>query len=465
MPRVSLFAQDEWTPVSGLRVLVGARWDIERPPVDEVTLNERWLLLTGIRADTNLTRKGRISPRVEIEWQPDAAGKWALRAGAGVWSNGYDPAIVGEVLANDGVVNVRRGFTTLGNTTGTDGATSLSLVTLGYQGPRSNRVTAQISNTPIPGVEVSLGGTYRRTELLPRRTDLNRVPTAVTTDQDGRPLFGELQQSGSLLGAATESNRRFSDFDVVSAIGIDGWSDYKAIEGAIDAQISNRLSLQARYTYSQTEDNWFQARRGVTASSISPFDDTDNDWTEGVSDFDVPMRAMLGAELALPFPGDLHIAGLFRLRSGHTFTPGYRTGVDANADGAFGNDPAFLTDDVSGFNTLSGAWPCLREQLNSFAARNSCRTEDVKSLSLRVSWGWSNASGRRADLILDALNVIGSGGDEVDEALYLVDANRQLQRATDGSVIVPLLTNPNFGKPLLSTRRDRALRVGVRVTY
>jgi hypothetical protein len=482
LPRYGLFLQDTWSLAPRFRLLLGARWDVDVPPVEELRPDTLWFALSGIRADTGFTRRGRVSPRLELEWLPDQAGRWSLRASGGIWESAMDPAIVGEVLTNDGSIDVVRSFGTFTgwpDANAGSGLPGLSLVSTAYQGPRSRRAAIQISHAVKSGFTIQLGGTYRRTELLPRRTDLNLLPRAAFRDQYGRPIYGTLRQQGELLAVEPGSNRRFAEFDVVSALGVDGWSDYRALHAAVQARLSNRLAIEARYTRSKTEDNWLTARQGHPASAVSPLPAElqvpctgncagpsigFNDWTEGVSDFDLPNRAVVGAELTLPVLNGLRLAALYRYQSGYPFTAGFSPGVDANGDGSFSNDPAFIDDQIAGFDEVADRWPCLRDQSDVTIARNSCRGPAQSLLDARVALSLINSPTRSAELTVDGFNLISSGADELDRALYLIDASRTLSTAGT-TVTIPLTVNPQFGEPLQRIGAGRAVRVGLRVKF
>lgn len=468
LPRYGGFLQDEWSVGSRFRLLIGARLDLDEPPADDVKHNAEWFRLTGVRADSVLSRKVRFSPRLEFEWRPEE--RWALRGSGGVWDAPLDPNLVGEVLANDGRITVQRGFATFNDWPQADVGTSrptLTLPAVAFQGPVSTRAGLQISRGLASGVELVLGGIYRRTEMLPRRSDLNRSIDPGAHDQYGRAVYGTLQQRGSLLAAASGSNRRFTEFDVVSALDVDGWSEYRGLEASLNARLLSGLQVQARYTYSKTEDNWFMAREGGGVAALSPLGETGSvDWTEGRSDFDVPQRALLGAELALPALRGVRLAALYRYRSGYPFTPGFHAGVDANGDGSLNNDPAAVDAQSAGFTELAARWPCLAEQAGTFAQRNSCRAESASFLDARVAVGLFGSNGRKAELVFDALNLVATGGAEVDRALYLVDTQRLLSvNSASGQVSVPLIINPQFGAPLMRASASRTLRIGLRVSY
>ena len=82
IPRYGLFLQDEWSLGSRIRLLLGARWDLDRPPTRDIEANLDWFRLTGLRPDTSVSRRGRLSPRLEFEWRPEA--RWSLRASGGI---------------------------------------------------------------------------------------------------------------------------------------------------------------------------------------------------------------------------------------------------------------------------------------------------------------------------------------------------------------------------------------------
>jgi len=468
LPRYGVFVQDEMSLASRFRLLLGARWDMDVLPLDDVNPHVEWFRLTGMLSDSAPSRHGRLSPRLEFEWRPDVAGRWSVRGAGGVWDAPSDPLLFGELLANDGRTRMYRSYGAFAdwpNSSTQEGVPSLTILAPGFQGARSTRGALQISHRLSSAVELQFGGVLRRTEKLPRRIDLNRAAEPAGTDQYGRELYGSLAKQGAMITAEPGSNRRFAGFDVVSSINVDGWSEHQAFNVALNAQVASAWTLEARYTFSRTRDNWFMAREAAGTSAILPFDaDERGDWTEATSDFDIPHRGLVGAEVRLPYLRGVRLAGLFRFQSGQPFTPGFRDGVDANADGSLRNDPAFLDSGVDGFGQLASNWDCIRENAGSFAPRNACRAGSASFLDARIAIGLFGSDNSRAELILDALNVISRGAAVPDHALYLVDATRPLEHA--GTVTtVPLVVNPNFGAPLVRTTPGRMFRIGLSLKY
>src|SRR5690606_15009941 len=97
---------------------------------------------------------------------------------------------------------------------------------------------------------------------------------------------------------------------------------YWGVSVALEHRASGTLGLFGRYTFSRTNDNWLGAYGGGPEAEISPFPrgSSAGEWADGRSDFDVPHRLALGAELEL---GRLRLAGVYRFRSGDPFTPGF----------------------------------------------------------------------------------------------------------------------------------------------
>ena len=157
---------------------------------------------------------------------------------------------------------------------------------------------------------------------------------------------------------------------------------------------------------------------------------------------------------------------MLQFRSGLPFTPGFRDGVDVNGDGAWGNDPAFVSDSVSGASALLGKWSCLRQQVGSFAARNSCRGPAVTSLDARFVMRLFTFASGPAELVVDGVDLVTLNEGVADRALYLVDPTKTIStNAATGVVTVPLVANPNFGKLLVRRSPGATVRAGLRFTF
>ena len=466
------FLQDSWSPVGGLGLLFGVRFERPSWPTGGVAADAQWQSLSGVSNTVVPALKTRTSPRFSFTWSAGPHSAWLLRGDAGLFSEDADPSVLAEVLTHDGSAEFRRGLGTLGTWPGAPDSTVapvtgqvLTILNPSYTPPRTGRASASIARALGSGASLQLAGLYRHTDYLLQRSDLNLAPAPEWHDQFGRPVYGTLQQFGSMLMVTPGSNRRFGEFDRVWALDPTGYSDYWGLTVSLERVREQGLSLWASYTYSRTTDNTPGLLGTVPDAQLSPFPSGAGtpDWRDGRSDLDVPHRAVAGAEWSL---GIVRLAGLARYQSGEPFTPGFRDGVDANGDGSSGNDPAFVSSAVPGTPAVLARWACLRQQVGRFAGRNSCRGPAIMGVDARLVMRLFTVSGAPAELVVDGLNLVTTNEGIVDRALYLVDPTRSMvANPATGIVTVPLVANPNFGKLLVKRSPSALVRAGLRFNF
>jgi hypothetical protein len=468
-PQVAAFVEDRWAAAPSLDLIGGMRVDWQQLPTEEVTRNDSLLDATGLSTTTLPGNLKRFAPRVGLRWDVGGQGAWVVRAAAGWYHGAADPGVLAELITGDGSVRGRRGFGLLGAWPDLPDSTAAPVVgprftLLGpdFATPRSTRVSFGVSRA-LGSAALHILGHYRHTDFLARRADLNRLAAPSGSDQYGRPLYGTLVQQGSLL--AGQGNRRFTTFDRIWALNADGFSNYYGVTVALQREALHGPRFLVSYSYSRTSDNWLSGQGGAAAGQLNPFPEglSGADWADGRSDFDVPHRLVVGAEVRIPGPFTPVLSGLFRYESGLPFTPGFRPGVDANGDGA-DNDPAFVDDALAGVTALVDAWDCLRTQVGEFVRRNSCREPGRSRLDLRLTLSPFRLGQTPVQLVIDGLNVVEADGGLRDHALYLVDRTGTLTtNASTGVVTVPLIANPAFGDLLARRSSGRAVRLGLRV--
>jgi hypothetical protein len=469
---VGWFAQDRWVAAPGAEIVLGVRMDWERADRGALLRNEQLFEAAGIATDSIKGTTIKVSPRVGFTWDLGNKHTWVVRATGGTYHGVVPSGAFAEAVAQSGAHELRYGSGPLGqwpdapdSVAASLGGTVLAVLPHGFTAPRSTKATLGISGPLGGGAKLHLGVSYRHTRSLVRRRDLNRVPGLTGRDQYGRPLYGTLEQHGGALVAVPGSGRRLDDFSVVSALNQDGVSDYFGVAARAEKHVGRRLRFWAAYSISRTTDNVPGMALGPDAQ-LSPFPDSLNgvEWEEGVSDFDAPRRVVLGLELNLPA---FRLAAFLGARSGRPFTPGFRDGVDANADGSWHNDPAFIDNQVPGFSELAAEWDCLRTQAGTFAERNSCRGPSLRTLDLRLALGpFRLGPGLPIEVVLDAMNLLDAEYADVDRALYLVDPTATLTTdPASGTVTVPLVVNQDFGTPVRRYGAGRYLRIGIRVNY
>ena len=462
------FIQDRWRPVPGLELIAGLRVMNERLPTSLGVRNAVWHALTGLRNDSIEESITQISPRADLRWDVRNRGRWLVRAGFGVHHDDVAPELLAELITHDGGVRARRALGDIGawpaipdSTVAPVQGPLLALFGPDFAPPRSTRASFGISRLGATSVHVS--GSYRHTDFLPSRRDLNLASVPTAHDQYGRPVFGELEQHGALIGATPGSNRRFTGFDVVSALESTAFSDYWGATVLLERRLGEHVRFAASYTFSRTRDNWLIDASGSPELAPRLTDSSaDAQWNEGTSDFDAPHRLSVVGEFELPLPLRPMLGVNYRARSAQPFTPGFRSGVDANGDYA-SNDPAFIDDGIEGMDVLLDRWECLREGAGEFAERNSCRGDALHFLDLRVGFE-TRLAGASARVFADVLNLLEQDIATPDAALYLIDSDRALEvDAATGTVDVPLVVNPSFGEPVRPLSTGRVYRIGIEV--
>ena len=457
------FLQDRWTAAPGLTVVGGVRLLLDKAPLN-LPVDVALATATGIVPDSFASRHTYTSPRLGFEWDVGERHTWFVRANAGWFRSSFETSLASELLTRNGSTTYRRAVGSLvpwpipDSTSAAPGDEALTLLGPTFEPPHTGLMDLGISGA-IGKSTLHLSATYRHTDFLPRRVDLNRLPARAGVDQYGRPLWGTLVQDGALLSADPATNRRFDNYDVIAAVNADGYSDYVGLGAALEGG-GRVVQYLVGYQWSRTTDNWPLTQGGRPQDGLSPFPGglAGLDWLDGRSDLDIPHR--LDVALGLTF-GRVQVAGFYTLRSGLPFTPGFPDGVDANADGSSRNDPAFIDDQMVGVSDLFGAWDCLRQNAGRFAARNSCRGPAVSSLDARLTIGPFGA-GAPIRIVFEALDLVEPNNGLVDRALYRVDPAGTVSTA-GGMTTVPLMVNPDFGKPLRRTGFGRMLRVGVRI--
>jgi hypothetical protein len=445
----------------GLSASVGVRVDHEMLPSSEASLSTEWQQASGLRNDEYPASFFQVGGAATLSWDPSLDGETVVTASAALHYGDVDPTALAELFSQDGdATSTQFAGAGLAWPDGTvAGGTPQPMLTLlgpDARPPRTARGGVGITRHLPGGWSLHADGAYRHTDFLLRRRNLNRAVAPQADDPYGRDVFGSLVQDGLLVTATDADARQFGAFNEVWELDADGWSEYWGLTAGLE-YVRGATTLYASYTRSETTDNWIGGSEGFVDAQLSPGLADDESWAEGTSDFDVPDRVVVGGTTSM---SRFTLSAVYRFRSGAPFTPRYRAGVDANGDGSFRNDVAFVDDALVG--SIPDLDACISDQRGAFAARNSCRGPSAHTLDLRIGFRLSQLMGRDVSLLLDGLNLIEAEEGVIDDALLLVDPSGTITSA-GGVVTIPLTANPDFGSLLYSTSRGRMLRVGLRI--
>ncbi|MEZ4414473.1 MAG: carboxypeptidase-like regulatory domain-containing protein [Gemmatimonadota bacterium] len=465
MVRFVGFAQDHWAVAPGFDITFGVQTTTQQLPESRWNTGLVWDSLTALGSDSVSSLSG-LGTRFGFLWDVAQDGVTVLRGSVGLSMAPVDPTDIYQLLVGDGRTVVEQAVAGLDDWPSAPSpadvysARRVALLGPNLRMPRTARGSVGFSRSVGSGTSLHLGGVFRRTEFLQRMADANTALASGGTDQFGRPLYGPLAQTGSLLRSRASLNRRFPSVERAVAINSDGWSLYSAATIAVDRHTANS-DFFGSYTYSKTEDNLIGARDGSFDAMVDPgLIEGSDPWAEGRSDFDVPHRLVAGVGLRLPFLEGGTLSALYRFRSGDPFTPGFRPGVDANADGADRNDPAFAGGPETG-GALS-EFGCTAATSGRPFERNACRGPAVQGLDVRLRVAAFRVGNQVAELTLDALNLIEAETGVRDAALYLVDETQTLSQI-GAETVVPLTANAGFGDVLLRRDAGRYFRIGLRI--
>jgi hypothetical protein len=466
----SLGIQDSWQASPRLQLIAGARFESQKFSKDTISQNVAW----GSNAGVNTTlrpkdpARGRIGPRGGIVWSSDPTGKTVFRLDVGGVPVHLDPGALAEAMQNNGSVTVRRATGALpwpnlaGASLPAVVGPTLTFFNANVKSPQAFKGDVSLTQRLGEALSLTIRAGYDHVDYLLRRADLNLIQAPLSTSSDGRPIYGVLEQYGGLVTPAVGTNRRFRNFDMAYMLSSSGFSDYTEFGLSLDRRVSRGLSLSASYTWSRSRDNLIGQMSNDVADQLSPFPGTTGhgSWDEGRSDFDVPNRLAAMAEYATR---DVSLSARFRYRSGLPFTPGFARGVDANGDGAVGNDPAPLGADIPGMPALTAANACMTSGNSLVAERNSCRDPAVKSLDLHLGFTLPIGGAHPVSLLVDAFNVVSTDIGLFDHAAVAVDPSGTITFNSAGRLVLPLKANDNFGHLLSRRGEPRTVRIGFRV--
>ncbi|HPF62589.1 MAG TPA: carboxypeptidase-like regulatory domain-containing protein [Gemmatimonadales bacterium] len=460
----ALFADGVLRLSPALDLEAGFRYQVERAPTDLTVPDSAFTAVFGVtNAMPIVSRASSFGPRGGLTFRPGASGRTVLRLIGGLTPGHWDRAALAEVSRFDGGVDVIRRLGQVDWPGGPGGASARSLALFGdeLRTPRGFTLEGMLRHALPGGTTLSLTGSYRHTDYLLRRADLNRPAAPLATTGDLRPVWGQLEQVGALVAPTPGSNARFEDYDRVYGLTSSGYADIYEVTTTVTREVGRGVSFRGSYTWSRAEDNLVGQRSADPADRLSPLDGGAGiaAWDDGRSDLDIPHR--LAASLAWRSPsGMLTVGARVRMRSGLPFTAGFPPGTDVNGDGSSANDPVAVRS-VPGLEGLLRDAGC-EIGTSPFAVRNGCREDAVRALDLQAAVRLP-VGARGIVLTVDAYNLASSATGLVDRAALHVDPDGSITTNTAGQLVLPLTLNADFGR-LLARRNDpRTLRIGLRV--
>ena len=421
----SLYIQDQWQANSSLRVTAGLRGDAAFLPGPK--RNSSLLADDALgNIDTRNIASGNwvLAPRVGFAWSLDKRDKKMLRGGIGyftarppfAWITGAY-SFTGETQvfltcnAKEGVPPVTADIDALpASCTGDGGKSSarpsVTYFTRDFRLPQAIKAAIGMDAELFDGWTGSIDVIRTRTKNQLLVSDQNLV--SVSTSSEQRAMYGTIPETG-----ATRPSRISTDY--AGVYRFDNYTADRSMSAStrLGKEWSSSKLIQVGYTWSRTEDVM-----GLTGFGGTVF--IRNNPVDGIlesrklrrSARDIPHNFVATAifPVASGFTGGL----FFRARSGTPWA--FSVSGDANADGASGNDLAYIPRDSSDISLRNPAafgaldnfinrLGCARSQRGQIMKRNSCRNRAVKLLDGRIGKTFNAKTTHRLELSADVFNI------------------------------------------------------------
>lgn len=317
-----VYAQDEWRAHARVTVTAGLRYELMTMPIDEGGRDSALVDLTDRSATTGRLYRGadynNLSPRLGLAWDIFGDGRTAVRGGYGLYfaTNSSQNLIV-TVTNPPQTPRVVYQAPTF-PTPPFERASGLSIRPMQWdiETPSIHVWNANVQRELGARTAITLGYAGSRGRHLLRSNDLN---TAVPlTGGDGRPFFP---------AGAPRQNTAWTTIEAKTSDG-DSW--YTAFIAEARRRFSSGWSMQASYTWSDSEDTTQASTffSDATNGTTSAFPEFIPDYNRGPSDFNVRHNVVANATWELPWGRDLAgaagaILGGWRVSAIGTYRSGY----------------------------------------------------------------------------------------------------------------------------------------------
>ncbi len=396
--QVGFYGEDRFSPVPNLTVTAGLRMDVpslpapaENPALDTIPFAS----LGGDSMRTSSTPSGNIlwSPRLGFNYDIGGRQETILRGGVGIFSGRPPYVWVSNAYGNTGLEQrtlLCNGAASGGSPLGTDtvpaftvdpsaqpmkcggggptsdsasaGATSIVVYDKAFKFPQALKVALGVDRALPWNLFATVDFIYTKAINQYYLEDINlRGIQGASSGEAGRPLYGTINPA---TGAAILSRRTGLANDIIENRNVSK-DQSTSLAFQLQKRFSDGLEFNAAYTYSHALDV-MSMTSDITNSNYNfgALDGTIANRNLRTSSFDRPHKVSISGTVNAPFGARFSL--IYNGLSGTPFT--YVVSGDANADGVFGNDLAYVArnradmsmdgngGNVAGFGTAAQQW-------------------------------------------------------------------------------------------------------------
>lgn len=452
-----IYAQDEWRLTNKLTATLGLRWDVAKysdAPGRVVDVERAFGIQTGIAPVDN----NNVSPRVALAYDVNGDGRTVVRVGGGYFY-GRAPYVLGGNVQQterpvlevnclgsiaDGdpnappspsgysswAINGDDNPTTCAQT-GAAGIPGYAFWQPDFEYPETFKANAGFSAAVGSSSVLSVDLLYSQSTNLytVRNFNLRDVQFQLQSES-GRRIFQPEEVFAPAASDATANlirSRRNLELGDIFVNYNDGRARAFSATAEWNQRVSDRLTFQASYTYTNSKDNssysCCTAAGGFADPLVGAYGPND---VGGYGDYDRawgPSRYMrehtfiFAGQSTLPL--DIRLNWLWRWQSGQPWTPA--VSGDLNGDGVKFNDRPFVFSPESLPLAATGTdaeeqraiyrehlskWSCVADAVGSIIDRGTCKFPWFNSLDIRLARRFPTVRNQAIELQVDFFNVL-----------------------------------------------------------
>ncbi len=447
--RYGVYAQDEWTAMTNLKLTFGLRLDIPTfpdKPYDNQTFDSTFAFM-GLKTSQVPRTVAQFSPRFGLNWDLTGDRSTVLRGGAGLFEGGLAFVWLSNQYSNTGVdISRVDQFTNLGDgffqpdaskqpTPGSNPylipikTTEIDLTAPSFKMPQVFRADLAVDRQLAFGIVGTIEGIYTQSIDAIMYQDINITPTGAAdnyTGLGGRPLFGTPPTGTSTGWGVHKINPAFTNVIYMSntsqpySYSITAQLQRQFGSGLmqmLNAGLNDQLFLTAAYTYGRSYDqNSTLLSQAISQWRYNPVPGDPNNPPLTPSSWDTPNRVLISISGSIEYASGFAttVSIYYNGQNGGRYS--YVYNGDVNGDGQTGNDLVYVplnandiiltTNNYAALDAFIKGDSYLSGHRGQILPRNGGLSPWQNTVNLRIAQDIPSIEGQSVEFTLDIFNVL-----------------------------------------------------------